>query len=159
MFHSIINVCYIWYTFWVQAGFFLSHAFFSSSTRFLKPNLRNGSHYSFCNTPIKWFDHSFGQNHEIVCFVIIFSLYWIILTPLSFYWVYKFNQLCNKNIEFINKRRPKFVIYMVLISNLYPCIIRPISDLLPIYLKPDANGLIFIILHVGYNKKPPTMSI
>ena len=83
----------------------------------------------------------------LITFYVIFGVCWLVLTPLSLYYAYKFWRLHKQNIPYFSKRHPKFVVITIISINMYPTIIRPIIDLSGHYLNfATESHILYIIL-------------
>ena len=60
--------------------------------------------------------------------IILTCIYIFILTPISLYHARKLWTLRNQNIVYITKRHPKVVITTIIFLNIWPTIIRPITN-------------------------------
>lgn len=82
-----------------------------------------------------------------ILLIIIQSIYTLILTPISIYYAHKFFKLssCKENIPFFSKRHPEVIIWTVFLFNMYPVIIRPISDFVSLW---NLSGFIYISPHL-----------
>eukprot|EP01083_Nonionella_stella_P067055 177098_1 len=71
----------------------------------------------------------FGGPEVFIPIYILTGFYWLILTPLSLFYIYELWQLASYNIPFFTKRHPKLIVICGIINTIYPTILRPIADL------------------------------